>query len=66
LDIPSGQFCLGEVARACGQHNLYYNNNDSSNPMKIEHLFLKPETQASRIFDKIISAVTEGAQRVDI
>ena len=65
LDLPSGQFRLGEVARTCGAQNLYYDRSNTD-PMIIEHLFSKLESRTSTIFQKITSAVAEDLDHVDI
>jgi hypothetical protein len=66
FDMSSGQFQLGEVRRTCGTQNLYYNANDSTDPMKIEDLFSKLESETSEVFEKIRTAITDGLDFVDI
>ncbi|KAK7915067.1 hypothetical protein PG985_012770 [Apiospora marii] len=60
------QFRLGEVGKTCGKVDLYCDDRGGENTKQIESLFSELESGASSIFRKIVDAVAEDRDHVDI
>ncbi|KAK8123004.1 hypothetical protein PG984_011674 [Apiospora sp. TS-2023a] len=67
FDIPAMQFRLGEVGKTCGKVDLYPDDQGGDDdPIRIESLLSELESGASFIFRKIVDAVAEDRDHVDL
>lgn len=66
FDVPAIEFRLGEVSKTCGVENLYYDQSGGGNPMRVEQLFSTLEGRVSLIFRKIVNAVADDCDHLDI
>ncbi|KAK7985652.1 hypothetical protein PG988_003274 [Apiospora saccharicola] len=66
FNIPSMQFRLVEVGKTCGKVDLYHDGQGGGDAIQIESLLSELESEASSIFRKIVDAVAEDRDHVDI